>query len=470
MSFKSPMNTPLLETVGSIGIDRIELTNVFGEDAPAPEELKSELETKLKGSPLEQKSIFKKACFEFNEADFCFSFGKMSNGHPYYKLRISSSKKGDQNIMNVDLNYIYTRIKEIQAYLLKNNIIKRPFLIDQIRVYEVELNRTVPLLKSYSDYGRILNLFANNVYKKEDAPDDAVILYAKNFKSNAIETVDVHRKKNRTKKVKCYDKSMELSDKFSFNTDCSFLRCEITLNHQALSVVDIVNDKTERDARICRLESLSMEKLEKYYLDSIHEIFENIENRFRSFSSDLSAALNFSRKVFDNIVYRTVLTKAKETLCESLLNEFIANDRFLDYSDIYASIRSLGLAPSLQDSFIECFQRLQQDRFKDGLPCALDNQRELYEELKEKLTGKNKYRIALYQNFILWAGNPDHVQVGLASGDHFSLSSSIDVHVAHPVDLPQHTYAYYYDQDGSMKLLFMDINSALSYLNHQVTA
>lgn len=90
---------------------------------------------------------------------------------------------------------------EIQQYLLSRKLIPSEFHMNEIRVYKVEINRTIPLKEKFQDYERILEL-ASNISLARDP--NATIIYVKKAVSKKTESIYMKHKK----KEKIRDKDL----------------------------------------------------------------------------------------------------------------------------------------------------------------------------------------------------------------------------------------------------------------------
>ena len=199
---------PATGIIGLVGIDKIKLCNLYGNETLSFEEMsRAAQETDLSVKITTNKKTV------ISGDDFTFSFG-FNSGKPFCWLEISASKRKQPNLTNLSPAAVKKRMIEIQNYLLDKKIIPHGFHMDVIRIYDMEINRTIPLEEHFRDYERVICLLAKMA--NPHSPD-AVIMPVTRTSTNALETVYMCQKSSKLQ-TKIYNKSLHLFENFHCST------------------------------------------------------------------------------------------------------------------------------------------------------------------------------------------------------------------------------------------------------------
>lgn len=422
----------IVSTIGSVGIDKIKLCNLFGND---------DLQIEDMTRAAQETDLIVKANTHTKTAvtgdDFVFSFG-FSGGRTFCWLEISASKHKNPNLLNVSPEDIRTRMIEIQADLLEKKIIPCNFHMDEIRVYSMEVNRTVPLEANFHDYERILRLLADAVH-----PDDPNTCIMPVSRAKKMESIYVCQK-NSKMTIKIYDKGKHLSEHFKCSTDCDFLRCEITAMEQILATSRMSDDSLKKNKRCFYFKDLSSDNLNEFYTSEIGLIFENFDKEMKK-KADLTMNMSDTMKLALQNIVDTALRISNEEACKNLLLMFAQHNTFLDYKDILETLDFLSIDESLKCRLRNGFQYILEVGDITGSRDKLLHQREKYIELREKLLKEHNYTVLMFDRYAFLVGNPNHIKVSTMPGTTFGLDHNTTVFIAYPVGMPWHAYAYYFD-------------------------
>lgn len=440
---KDPVNVmnltnqpPITKIVGSIGIDNIKLCNLYGNELlPVEEMTRAAQESDLVVNITSDKKT------TITGEDFCFSYG-FNATRPFVWLEISASTRNQQNITNISPEDVKKRVLEIQQYLLSRNLIPSGFHTDEIRVRKVEINRTIPLNVKFQNYERILEL-ASGIALAHDP--DASIIYVKKAATKKTETIYMQpKKKDKKIETKIYDKSAHLLSEFKYNTDCDYLRYEITVEEQPLTKTMMVGKRPKGAPRYFYLNNLTTEKLNLFYLSKISEFFYVFEEEMANRAKLTFVEMSNTMKLMLNSIFSTALRSSKEEVCGNLITMFAQNDTFLDYDDIFHALDCSSLDEILKRGLRNGFKYIRDEGDITGNCDKLLHQRARYNELKSKLLGDNKFTIDVYPNYILLVGNRNHIIANFTSGSDWKIDETV-IQIAYPEDKPEYAYAFYFD-------------------------
>lgn len=426
---------PTTGIIGLVGIDKIKLCNLYGNETLSFEEMsRAAQETDLSVKITTNKKTV------ISGDDFTFSFG-LNGGKPFCWLEISASKRKQPNLTNLSPADVKKRMIEIQNYLLDQKIIPHGFHMDVIRVYDMEINRTIPLEEHFRDYERVICLLAKMA--NPHSPD-AVIMPVTRTSTNALETVYMCQKSSKLQ-TKIYNKSLHLFENFHCSTDCDFLRCEITAKEQALATAYMVSNQAAKQNRFFYFKELTQEKLTRFYVAEVGRIFKNLDTEMKK-RAELTMNFSDTMLLFFRCLAISALDQSAESTCRQLLMLIVQEERFLDYQDIFTALDSSSLDESIKCALRSGFQYILNTGDITGNRDKLLNQRKKYDELQLKLLSDHKVTVEFFQDYIMVVGNQKRVIKSIESGAAFGLDPDTVVFIAYPDGKTDYAYAYYFDK------------------------
>ena len=420
-------------TIGVVGIDVIKiigfhLPTVFTEPVyddlhMRPHATKSlqELNTNCEYVACEEKKV------KIDKTDSCgykFSYGN-TNAYAYAILELHSNRGNGDNLISMSMDDVYAHFNVAYQDLLDNYEIELPYDYESLRVKYAEITKTFPIAKEFPEYDRILNTmsWALSSTRKNYKGKDANMSASKwSGKKNTKETNVLLY--GSTTQVSIYDKSKELMQKMkkagknakkNSNRqppcfDSKLMRVEIATYEQNLSSMSPSGNKKTY------LKDLTDAAINNYYTSYFHVVFDKIDTYMaEQWNWEITGKNDDSTDNLSFLACNTILPILQvnaKVFIENLLQSYTHEERdqvprLLDIKDL------LG--------FLSHTQYLSNLKFLDNLRTEIDNmiannnilimpfvgQRELYQELQNKIMNPIEAHMYYVGNHILWLENPE---------------------------------------------------------------
>lgn len=397
--------TKITHVIGTIGFDRITLSNINATslpfDVPVRQYLpnQSMIDTTINNHTI-QVSPNKIRIYGKN---YIYSFGNQGK-RGFEKIELHASDERTDNLKNLTVCEVQAAFQEAADDLLHAYKIDIKKSAKHIRIYAAEINVTFPVTYPMHQYSRVLHLLGHTKKTAEYISE-----------KNELETYYINTGK--TKEAKIYSKSEQFSQIYHIDCDPYLLRYEVYETEQILS--QMATTEESKMHKHLLFSELTQQNLEQHFLD-------NISKRFQTTDQLLAKQLDFNAQMNSYImaVFSLALQKALRTdattFAESIFMYFHAVEIntgvpvLLDIRDLKKALTNTALPDHVKESLDKTLTNIIENHTEyNEIVNAFIGQSELYEELKKKLCNKETYQLTLYnedgRNALIWWDNPSHV-------------------------------------------------------------
>ena len=388
-------NVPLRPNLylGTIGLDKTTITNLFERHEPFPEPVINNLipdwQTLNYFSPESFTiSAISNKKVKITSDHYTLIIGNQGT-RPFEKITIHLGSKETPNLVNMSVDSLRNRLEAIREELREYCKFDFEFDPNTMRIYEAEVNVTMPLEHALDSYRRIVDLMAS--LHKEKAVHE---------KEDKFETYYMNGK--RSQKIKLYSKSKEIEDLTGhFDCEVDLMRYEMTVTEQrfCFSVANTSRTthqaESEDNERKFYLRDLTQESLEQFFLSENIDMFNAMD---KTLYDDSLSNVKLSKHL-DTIINRALLSSLRtdsSSFIESILLHYMnieKNDEhrpiLLDIVDLKKIIDESYFEQNIKDLLNSCLDDIITSPQKYNEVCKdFIEQRSRYEELRNKLCSK----------------------------------------------------------------------------------
>lgn len=400
-------NAPINRKIGSVGFDSITFSNLMPQFTPFQTPICKTVPSEIRRTPSCTMNLSIQKCRIYGP-DYIFSYGNQGD-RPFSKLKIRASKEGQDNLQNRTLDEMKTRAKEILSEIFHSFSIRTEYDETKIRIYDAELNITVPIKYPLDNYKRIFNLMACTLgenTKQATVTDN----------NQKLETF--YLLSGMTKKYTIYSKSNDISNKIGIDSDTNLLRYEIFASEQTLSALSC--HESDKKTHQLHLSNINGRDIEQYFFSSTETLFKKTAAYLAKKNKATSPTKNKTllQRIYP-IALRRILRADTDSLIEAVLHEFHAAESktgdpvLFDLSDFYTHIKESDLSEADKEQICKTLKDMEDhsDRF-DPICKVFIGQNDMLHELRYKLTNRNTYNMTLLQTknnkLLIWWDNPTH--------------------------------------------------------------
>lgn len=159
--------------------------------------------------------------------DFFYGRSQLTNEF-FGKLELSVNNDEYHNLNCSTIDEIKKRVKDIERYLADNLGILVNF--DDIKIKSIEINKTFELDNNYDSYHRVMKTL---IYLLPQRLSKEKSIYRNN------ENTYTFYSGNASEKLKIYNKTKQLNDKYLINLENKYVRFEITLTNDSGKIKNI---------------------------------------------------------------------------------------------------------------------------------------------------------------------------------------------------------------------------------------
>lgn len=416
-------------TIGIVGIDIIKIIGfhlpvLFTEPVYEDPHMRPNATRPLKELNVDREYV---ACEEkkvkIDKTDslgYKFSYGN-TNACAYAILELHSNRGNGDNLVSMNIADVNDHFNAAYQDLLDNYEIKLPFAYNTLRVKYAEITKTFPIAKDFEEYDRILNTMSwalSNTRKNYKEKDSNMSASKWNGRKNTKETNVLLS--GSTTKVSSYNKVKDLMQKMGKKGknagrkppcfDSKLMRIEIATTEQNLSSMSSLGNKKTY------LKDLTDAAINNYYTSYFHVVFDKIDTYMaEQWNWEITGKNDDSTDNLSFLACNTILPILQvnaKAFIENLLQSYTHEERdqvprLLDIKDL------LG--------FLSHTHYLSNSKFLDNLHTEIDNmiannnilimpfvgQRQLYQELQNKIMNPIEAHMYYVDNHILWLENPE---------------------------------------------------------------
>lgn len=362
-----------------------------------------------------------------------FSFGNQGT-RPFTKIKLHASRDRKSNLQNMSVNDVTDHLTAAMNDLHTFYGLDVPYDLDLIKVYDAEINITFPILNPFHSYRRILDLMVAAFNGRNSA----------SYRNENDEYETVYVFSGKTKKLKVYDKQAEMVDnlKLDMDFDCDLMRFEITGTEQYLS--SITANKPDRSGNRYQLylKDLDGISLDDFFYKTTRSLLDKMD-AFLAENTDFKTTFTRNLGVIFSSAMQKVLRVDPAAYAEQILNSYMFTEMqeykpaLLDIEDLIAAIDQSAIDDACKQQLTDILRDIirRPDQYNDA--CSLFiHQRELYEELRTRLTSRyKKYRLDIVtigdQDEMVWWENPTHYEFTFPEKDEESVYWQLWNHLPH---------------------------------------